>query len=122
MDARPQSLEGLVERLALLTAMNAIMAQTSFLAIERLRISTQVVDENVTNDFGAQLFAKCEGLVEASNREIEAIVRSPQLFAGREAEREALLSLLEARREFAGKLAPVPQKKREYESLERMYR
>lgn len=115
-------LQATLDRLSLLTAMNTLMLQSQFLTVERLRISSQVVDENISNEFGTRLFEACEKLVGASDAELEEVLRTPGLFKGREAEREAVLQLLEMRRDFAQKLKEIKQKKREGESMERMYR
>jgi len=115
-------LESLVERLTILTAMNTLMAQSSFLTVERLRIASQVVDENVSNDFGSKLYEECERLVDESSAQIEKILNEPG-FAESAAERERLATLLRMRREFTTKSKSAgAEKPREFESLERMYR
>lgn len=115
-------LREVVEQLALLTAMNNLMAQTAFLTVERMRISSEVVDEAIPNEFGAQLFERCERLVRASD---DLVLQLVQRVGARGERAELLRGLVQMRREFVEQSrnrATRPEQRRLLESLERMYR
>jgi hypothetical protein len=108
-----------LEQVALLTAMNTLMAQTAFLTVERLRISTEVVDERISDEFGAQLFARCEQLCAASDAAILDLLD----VAGGQDERAGLVrDLVALRRQFQDRARRPQEQRRLVESLERMYR
>ncbi|MCA1813434.1 MAG: hypothetical protein LC624_05730 [Halobacteriales archaeon] len=116
----PDGLAELLQDLALLTAVNNVMAQTAFLSLERMRISTEVVDERITNDFGAELFARCEQVVRASDDLVLEMLDK----LGAEGPRADLVrSLIGQRRQLQerGQRA-MGEQPRLVESLERMYR
>jgi len=120
---RDNDLADIVRDLALLTAANNVMAQTAFLTVERLRISTEVVDEAIPDDFGAQLFRQCETLA----KESEALVaRLVERTGGDGPTADALRDLVAMRRVFAERAARTEAKpleqRRLLESMERMYR
>lgn len=112
-------LRGLVSDLAVLAAVNNLMAQTAFLSLERMRISSEVVDEGISNEFGTQLWERCEKLVQASDGLILQVLDR----AGAQDERADLVrGLVQMRREFASRARKPKEQHRLAESLERMYR
>lgn len=112
-------LRATLEQLALLTAVNNLMAQTAFLSLERLRISSEVVDENVSDAFGTQLYGQCERLVGASDDLILQLLDG----LGIEGPRADLVrDLVALRRQFKDRTRKPMEQRRLVESLERMYR
>lgn len=117
--AAPAGLAEAVGELALLSAASNLMVQTAFLTMERLRISSEVVDEAVEAEFGNQLFERCEKLCEASDRTILALLDK----LGLEGERaDVVRSLVAMREEFRDRARRPGEQRRLLESLERMYR
>lgn len=117
--ASEADLRDLVKQLAVLAAANNIMAQTAFLTMERLRISSEVVDEAVTNDFGSRLFETSQRLVDASDRLILDLLDR----AGAEGpEADVVRTLLHQRAEFKNRAMKPKEQPRLVEALERMYR
>lgn len=112
-------LSGLLRDLAVLTAANNLMAQTAFLTVERLRISTEVVDERVSNEFGSQLFERCEKLVQASDA---LILRALDASGAEDEAADLVRGLLKLRREFSASTRKPTEQRRLLESMERMYR
>jgi hypothetical protein len=108
-----------VAQLAVLTAANHLMAQTAFLSLERMRVSSEVVDERVTAEFGNDVFAACERLVEHG----DALVLDVLDKLGMEGERaDAVRALVGMRRQFKDRTRKPKEQPRLVESLERMYR
>lgn len=117
--AGQEELRALVADLALLTAANNLMAQNAFLTVERLRISNEVVDEAVSNEFGAQLYERCEQLARASD---DTILKLLERVGGDDARADTVRAFVGMRREFATRARKPTEQKRLLESLERMYR
>ena len=112
-------LRDLVGQLALLAAANNLMAQSAFLSVERLRITSQVVDEAVSNDFGNQLYERCEKLCEVSD---DLVLRLLDRVGADSAQADLVRGLVSMRREFHGRTSKPAEQRRLLESLERMYR
>lgn len=113
-------LRALVADLAVLAAANNLMAQTAFLSLERMRISSEVVDEAISAEFGGQLWDRCEKLVEASD---EVILRVLDRAGADDARADLVRGLVQMRRERRGRGAGKPvEQARLMESMERMYR
>jgi hypothetical protein len=108
-----------IRDLALLAAANNLMAQTAFLAVERMRITSEVVDESVSDDFGAQLFDRCEKLVQASDA---AILRLLDRAGAQDEASDLVRGLIRMRGEFAHRARKPREQRRLLESMERMYR
>lgn len=118
--AADQDLRGVVEQLAVLTAANNLMAQTAFLSLERMRISSEVVDESISNEFGNELFQACERLVDQSDGLVLQVLDDLGLEGARA---DTVRSLVGLRRRFKDRAARKPvEQRRLVESLERMYR
>lgn len=119
--AGDQELREVVGELALLAAMNNLMAQTAFLTVERLRISSEVVDEAVSNEFGQQLYERCEKLVQAGD---DVVLQLLDRVGARDARAQLVREVVQQRRAFRehARSAKPPEQRRLLESLERMYR
>ncbi|HEV8360221.1 MAG TPA: hypothetical protein VGR28_07200 [Candidatus Thermoplasmatota archaeon] len=109
----------MVEQLALLTSVNNLMAQTAFLTVERLRISSEVVDETISQEFGNELFQACERLVEQSDAVVLGLLDGLALEGERADHVRALIGM---RRQFKDRARKPMEQRRLVESLERMYR
>ena len=112
-------LREVVGQLAILTAANNLMAQTAFLSLERMRISSEVVDERVSNEMGNELFAASERLVEHSDVLVLDLLDRLSLEGERADHVRALVGL---RRRFKDRARKPMEQRRLVESLERMYR
>lgn len=112
-------LSAVVADLAVLTAANNLMAQTAFLTMERLRLSTEVVDERISNEAAAALYERCEQLTRASD---DVILRLLDRAGARDERADRVRAVVGQRRELGALPAKPAEQTRLLESLERMYR
>lgn len=117
--AASDGLSAVMADLAVLTAANNLMAQTAFLTMERMRLSTEVVDERISNEAAAALYERCEQMARASD---DVILRLLDRAGARDERADRVRAVVGQRRELGALPAKPAEQTRLLESLERMYR